>query len=45
MGKIVLFADHSGEMNNQFNFGKEYEAIDQYPTEDSDQNHQIFVCN
>jgi selenocysteine-specific elongation factor len=42
MGKILLFIDHSG--NNQFDFGREYEAIDQYPTEDSLENKQIFVC-
>jgi selenocysteine-specific elongation factor len=41
MGKIVLFIDHSG--NNQFDFGREYEAIDQYPTEDSEENKPIFV--
>jgi len=42
MGKILLFIDHSG--NNQFNFEREYESIDQYPTEDSLENKQIFVC-
>jgi hypothetical protein len=42
MGKILLFIDHSG--NNQFDFGREYEAIDQYPIEDSLENKQIFVC-
>jgi hypothetical protein len=43
MGKIILFADHSVDDNDRdrFDFGKEYEAIDQYPTE----NNQIFVCN
>jgi selenocysteine-specific elongation factor len=42
MGKILLFIDHSG--NKQFDFGREYEAIDQYPIEDSLENKQIFVC-
>lgn len=43
MGKIVLFIDHSEE--GRFAFGKEYEAIDQYPTDDSAENKQIFVCS
>ena len=42
MGKIVLFADYSG--NQLFDFNREYEAIDQYTTEDSPENTQIFVC-
>ena len=47
MGKIVLFLDHSG--NQPFDFTREYEAIDQYPTDESLENKQIFVsaleCN
>ncbi len=42
MGRIVLFADQSGD--KEFDFGREYEAIDQYPTDDSAENKQIFVC-
>jgi hypothetical protein len=45
MGKILLFADYEGNMSEKFNFGKEYEAIEQYPTEDSSGNTQIFVCH
>ncbi|CAF3631096.1 unnamed protein product [Adineta steineri] len=45
MGKILLFANHSIDTTNtnQFHFDKEYEAIDQYPTEDSTENQQIFA--
>ncbi|CAF1046233.1 unnamed protein product [Rotaria sordida] len=45
MGKIVLFIDHSvnNDNNDQFNYEKEYEAIEQYPTEDSLTNKQIFA--
>jgi len=42
MGKIILFADHSEK--KPFEFNREYEAIDQYPTEDLGENTQIFVC-
>jgi selenocysteine-specific elongation factor len=44
MGRIVLFADYSGNKTNQFDFEKEYEAIDQYPSDDALENKQIFVC-
>ena len=44
MGKIVLFADHSNDKDEKFNFGKEFEAIDQYPADGSQENTQIFVC-
>ncbi|CAF0851339.1 unnamed protein product [Rotaria sordida] len=45
MGKIILFIDHSvnNDNNDQFNYEKEYEAIEQYPTEDSLTNKQIFA--
>ena len=45
MGKILLFTDHSISHTNdeQFNFDKEYETIDQYPTDNSLTNNQIFV--
>ncbi|UJR36068.1 hypothetical protein I4U23_028804 [Adineta vaga] len=43
MGKIILFADHSDDKDEKFNFGKEYEAIEQYPTDDSIGNTQIFA--
>ncbi|CAF3418899.1 unnamed protein product [Rotaria socialis] len=46
MGKIVLFIDHSTEQNNnddQFNYGKEYEATDQYSSEDSSENKHIYA--
>ncbi|CAF2057682.1 unnamed protein product [Rotaria magnacalcarata] len=46
MGKIVLFIDHSTEENNnddQFNYGKEYEATDQYSSEHSTENKHIYA--
>jgi selenocysteine-specific elongation factor len=43
MGRIILFADYSENKINQFDYGKEYEAIDQYPTDDCSKNNQIFV--
>ncbi|CAF1044500.1 unnamed protein product [Adineta ricciae] len=43
MGKIVLFADHSNDKDEKFNFGKEFEAIDQYPADGSQENTQIFA--
>ncbi|CAM4758141.1 unnamed protein product [Rotaria magnacalcarata] len=46
MGKIVLFLDHSTEENNnddQFNYGKEYEATDQYSSEHSTENKHIYA--
>ena len=46
MGKILLFADRSENVNTtndsaSFDFGKEYEALDQYPADDSG----VFVCH
>lgn len=45
MGKIVLFMDHSTntDASDQFNYQKEYEAIDQYPTDESADNKKIYV--
>lgn len=45
MGKIVLFADHSTKIDDEqsFDFKKEYEAMDQYASDETTENKTIYV--
>ena len=44
MGKIILFVDHSTKTDDHsFDFTKEYEAMDQYSTDENIDSKTIYV--